>query len=449
MILYFIQSTTALLLLIGIYHAFLKKITLFKFNRFYLLTALLCSLAIPSLAVEFSTNTSQLIEPYQELSSFGSSIDYSTDNILILGKQKATPLQRFTYSFLLFSYLIISCFFLIRFILNLYFLLALSQKGGPQLGRMQSILISQKSNPFSFFRFLFIHKDELENVKQNESILLHEEAHSIQKHSIDILVIEVTQCIFWFNPVLWLYRKAIKENHEFLADNYATAQHSNHQQYLVDLLQFVKVKTQNPLSSSFSYLKIKNRIKMIHKKQPTFIQKTTQVSFSFVLACSILLVCSFKPVLLENQYKSLELNLGSVTPSILPIDEDKITAMRSSFGMRTNPISKTKQMHNGIDISAPEGTTIIATADGTIQKAIYSSGYGNHIKIIHDHTYQTMYAHLKTIHVEEGQKVKTGDVIGVIGNTGKSLGRHLHYEVIKDNKKVNPADYFQFEIQKE
>lgn len=100
-------------------------------------------------------------------------------------------------------------------------------------------------------------------------------------------------------------------------------------------------------------------------------------------------------------------------------------------------------MHTGMDFTAPTGTHIFATGDGVIESVTASKrGYGNHIVIKHRFGYKTRYAHMSRFNVKEGQFVKRGDIIGFVGNTGSSTGPHLHYEVEKDNKKVNPYNYY-------
>ena len=100
-------------------------------------------------------------------------------------------------------------------------------------------------------------------------------------------------------------------------------------------------------------------------------------------------------------------------------------------------------MHTGIDFAAKRGTPIYATGDGVISKVKRSlGGYGNELEISHGFGYVTKYAHLQNFNVEHGQKVKRGDVIGYVGNTGRSTAPHLHYEVIYKGKKVNPVYYF-------
>jgi murein DD-endopeptidase MepM/ murein hydrolase activator NlpD len=108
-----------------------------------------------------------------------------------------------------------------------------------------------------------------------------------------------------------------------------------------------------------------------------------------------------------------------------------------------HPIYKVRKMHWGMDFSAPTGTEIFATGDGTVTKVNKGRrGYGKHVIIDHGYGYQTLYAHMSEIDVRRGQKVKRGDVIGLVGNTGISSAPHLHYEVIKDGKKINPANFY-------
>jgi len=113
--------------------------------------------------------------------------------------------------------------------------------------------------------------------------------------------------------------------------------------------------------------------------------------------------------------------------------------LSSSFGMRKHPIDGFNKMHRGTDFAAPSGTPIMASGDGTITRARWCGGGGNCIKIKHNSTYQTIYAHMKNFArgIREGLRVKQGQIIGYVGSTGKSTGPHLHYEVIENGKKIN------------
>ncbi len=130
-------------------------------------------------------------------------------------------------------------------------------------------------------------------------------------------------------------------------------------------------------------------------------------------------------------------------PAIQPLSIKDLTRFGSAFGMRMHPILQVNKMHEGIDLTAPRGTPVYATADGTIGFASFTTGgYGNKIIIDHGYGYQTLYGHLFKMNVAPGDKVKRGDVIGTVGSTGLSTTPHLHYEVIVNNRKVNPIHYY-------
>ena len=131
-------------------------------------------------------------------------------------------------------------------------------------------------------------------------------------------------------------------------------------------------------------------------------------------------------------------------PAIQPVANKDLKRMASGYGYRIHPIYKTRKFHWGMDFSSPRGTPVYATGNGTIEKVKRSRrGYGNQVKINHGFGYKTFYAHLEKYTVRKNQKVKRGDLIGYVGTSGISTAPHLHYEVIKGNKKLNPV-YFYF-----
>lgn len=127
-------------------------------------------------------------------------------------------------------------------------------------------------------------------------------------------------------------------------------------------------------------------------------------------------------------------------PAIRPIKN--MYNVTSGFGRRFHPILKILRMHTGIDIAAPRGTPVYATADGVVSREAAGSGYGITVILNHGYSYKTVYAHLSKRAVRPGQKVKRGEIIGYVGNTGLSMGSHLHYEVLKGGVPVNPVHYF-------
>ncbi len=129
-------------------------------------------------------------------------------------------------------------------------------------------------------------------------------------------------------------------------------------------------------------------------------------------------------------------------PSIQPVSNRDLTRIASGFGLRMHPIYKIIKMHKGMDFTAPIGTEIYATGDGIVEKVGWAGGYGRTIMINHGFGYKTRYAHCSKYNCRKGQKVKRGDLIGFVGNTGQSSGPHLHYEVFKNNRQINPVNFF-------
>lgn len=135
--------------------------------------------------------------------------------------------------------------------------------------------------------------------------------------------------------------------------------------------------------------------------------------------------------------------LLAAIPAIQPVKNEDLKQMASGFGYRSDPFTKIRKFHYGMDFTARTGTPIYATGDGVVYKADASlSGYGNHIEINHGYGYKTLYAHLSEYNCRPGQRVKRGDIIGYVGSTGRSQAPHLHYEVFKNGERVNPLNFY-------
>lgn len=125
-------------------------------------------------------------------------------------------------------------------------------------------------------------------------------------------------------------------------------------------------------------------------------------------------------------------------PSRMPLGNARLT---SGYGMRNHPVLRKRKRHKGVDLAAPTGTPVYATADGVVGRADWFSSYGLYISIDHGADLETRYAHMSKLAVAAGDTVKKGDVIGYVGSTGRSTGPHLHYEVRVDGVAVNPIPY--------
>ncbi len=137
-------------------------------------------------------------------------------------------------------------------------------------------------------------------------------------------------------------------------------------------------------------------------------------------------------------------------PSIQPIRNKDLTKRIGGYGWRIDPIYRTRRMHTGMDFTAERGTEVYATADGVVEDIEKKRwGYGKSIIINHGYGYKTRYAHLKDFKVRKGQKISRGELIGLVGSTGKSTGPHLHYEVVVNGEKVNPIGYYHSDLSAE
>jgi len=144
-------------------------------------------------------------------------------------------------------------------------------------------------------------------------------------------------------------------------------------------------------------------------------------------------------ILLAKEKESM---LRSI-PAIIPISSKDLTRIASGYGLRIHPYYKISKFHAGMDFTAPLGSEIYASGDGTIESVLSSKrGMGNYIIISHGFGYSSVYAHLESFNVKSGQKVRRGDIIGFVGNTGMSVAPHLHYEIKLNGKNVDPVNYF-------
>jgi len=191
----------------------------------------------------------------------------------------------------------------------------------------------------------------------------------------------------------------------------------------------------------------------LEKRNPWFDLKTRYDSIAPNETMKLLMNVDLKTrkllIKLNEERKSLDTLLKSAErksdmlasiPAIRPIKN--MYNVTSGFGLRYHPILKILKWHTGVDITAPRGTPVYATADGIVSFKQAQSGYGTNVIINHGYSYETLYAHLSKRVVKPGQKVKRGQLVGYVGNTGLSVGPHLHYEVWKNGNPVNPVHYF-------
>ena len=273
---YLIKSTICMALFWGFYHIMLKKESTFAFNRFYLLGSLLLSLIIPKLS--FFSKTIDKTLPL---------IPFEYDTELIIPKDNQTD-----YTLIIWGvYGLITAFFLFKYGKGLQEMIQrIRLNEVVKYNHLSSVvLIPEPIQPQTFFGYIFLNKQDYLNQTIDDSIFNHEMAHAKQLHSIDVVLVELIRAIFWCNPLIILYARAIRENHEFLADQSAL----NHVDYIPDyqnllLNSLQQQQLNNPFSSSINYSLTKNRFIMMTRKTPL---KTAFLKSGS--ACALLLASMF------------------------------------------------------------------------------------------------------------------------------------------------------------
>lgn len=292
---------------IGFYHFVLQNAKIFRFNRFYLLATLVLSFSIPFMELgipEYSTLQLEEFIPQNQQNSIVSEV--ATSKILpvpisenIASTPTFSPENNFSQNWnwtkiLKLSGLLISLILFLRFSINLWKINRLIvQNERIKKKGFTLVKISENVSPFSFFRYLFVSKQAVENEKIQAEIFHHEFAHIRQKHTWDVIFIEFLLIFFWFNPFLYLYRKSIRINHEFLADEEVLNHRFDSTAYRHLLIEKSSLKSQTSLSSSFNYLVTKKRLIML-TKQTSQTKSWILKIFSIPLLISVMLLFSQK-----------------------------------------------------------------------------------------------------------------------------------------------------------
>ncbi len=316
---YLIYSIGSLGICWFIYTLMLKNEKSFRFNRFYLLGSIVVCLLAPILNFELTVNREAFIIPEIFTPIENSEIITNPEtNSTAVSQPNKQSISEFLPQILLAIYLLVSLVFFIRFFKNLIKITGLiKKKTAVKAGELWLIPIAEKGNPFSFFNFVFINRREVENKNFSNSILKHEAAHSRQYHSADILMLELISCFFWYNPFIWLYRKAILINHEFLADEAVIEAGIDLENYSNQLIQAGNKSQHVQLISGFNYVQTKKRLLMLHAdRSPKLIRAIKKFSVFTSLAL-IFVLCSFsihKVESLSQEFNKIE---NSTSPAQL------------------------------------------------------------------------------------------------------------------------------------
>ncbi|MBS2100343.1 M23/M56 family metallopeptidase [Carboxylicivirga linearis] len=574
-----------------IYQALLRKESFFQMNRFYLLVSLLFSYLFPFVKLNIYTETNSQLPIISNIQSSINQFSFS-EEILLNEVHSTQPVNLVNYvgSVLLIG---VSAVLLFRFFKHLFQIIKTIIVNDKIKQIKYTLVLLKQHNTFSFFRYIFISQNHLESTN-GDVILNHERSHIKNKHTFDRLFIELMTILFWMNPFIYLYRKALEEVHEFQADNDAISTNESISNYFRLVLQHSAGEAYTPLMSPFSYKLIKKRITMSNHKSKSI--KKFLFIFPVALALSVVLISNTNslsqdkiatdipesltwptsqeeasmlftkikgddansilsdnvfPILINSKGQLLlkgdKADMNEVRPAVMsflynsgltaqnlnnnhfsnnsfvylqrdistpdedanallnevnnaysdlrneiatsafnkslnncnsrereaimnftpnriyiaqpknmlsskkdtkqtsfisPIKNGDSYTITSDYGMRIHPISKVKKLHKGTDFKAELNTPVIAIADGTVREIQNNfqqgKGYGKYIIIDHSNGYSSLYAQLNDYKIKEGDRVKQGDVIGLVGSSGMSTGPHLHLEVKKDGENIDP-----------
>lgn len=306
MITYILKSSLSLLLLFGLYWFLLRKEKLFVFNRYFLIFSILFSLVIPliSIPVNVRINESQS-NVITTLNSNLTAFRPERNGVTVIADQpfnkdvsdvEAIPTRTKLIQILIILYFTGIIIMLFRFLLNIFYISRQKRLSEVITYSEQKLaLVDHQITPFSFLNTIFVSKHDYLNNKIAKDILAHEIEHIRQSHSFDIIFLELIQIIYWFNPILILYNRAIRVNHEYLADNGVIRESPDIKSYANTLLSFISCRSKIPLTSGFNPSFYKRRLVMMAKNKSKNISNRIRITSTLSLAAAIFFILSCKP----------------------------------------------------------------------------------------------------------------------------------------------------------
>jgi murein DD-endopeptidase MepM/ murein hydrolase activator NlpD len=407
---YLLKSSACLGLFYVVYLALFRNTDRFQLNRVYLLAGLILSFVLPLIVLPVTPIDVDIVPTFlSESNAPAQPVEHIQNNVTGFD---VTSIVQFVYISGLMISMIIS-------ISTVFRMLRLYRSSEKFRHRGRTIAISPNRQSFSFFGFVFVG-----SIDEGEMIVGHELVHVRQYHWIDLVVAEIAAAVLWFNPLIYFYRKSIAIQHEYIADRTVVSKVPV-KDYLNCIVQQLELNLRSAFISSFNTQSIKQRIIMM-----TNTRSYSPLRYGIVFPVIVLMMMAFADRERQNgEFRS-------------PVDVSKLRKEPGpGFGARLNPATNKEQVHTGVDLITAAGNAVYATADGVVTKTSNTGNRGNFILITHDSKLASSYSHLEKINVKEGETVHQGQLIGLVGSSGLSTGPHLHFEVLKDGKAVDPVPY--------
>ncbi len=291
MLSYFIYTIISLGCTYTVYILLLRNQKTFQFNRFFLICSILLCLAAPFLEIELFNSVPSLSEIPAKVYTESVEVSQESKNESYETVEMASETQKSPFYYL---YLSISCFLMFRFLRNLIKIHRLTRANYLRFGKLKLIKSSDSDVVSSFFNYVFINKNHVLTNEEYESVMRHEAVHSQQLHTIDIIISELLICVLWFNPFVWLYRKAILQNHEYIADDISVLSGISIEDYSSVIINLGHKEYRVPLTSGFNFIQIKNRINMLHQSKSSVLKRSLKIFLVILLTTGIFVFSSYK-----------------------------------------------------------------------------------------------------------------------------------------------------------
>jgi N-acetylmuramoyl-L-alanine amidase len=250
------------------------------------------------LAPILEVSTFEAVPSLTEISLQPSEVNHISEEIIegvtVLGVQKT----EFTlYSIIWYTYLVVTFCFFFRFIRNLLRIIKLTRQHHSRIGNFKCVETKDHKNASSFFNYLFINSESLNDEHYAKSVIQHELVHSNEWHTLDVIFMELLLCLFWFNPFMWLYKQAIIQNHEFIADSQTVESGIDLEDYSQTIIKSGHKEYRVPLTSGFNFIQIKNRIIMLHQSKSSLLKRTLKITSVILLfTCIFVFSCTYKDI---------------------------------------------------------------------------------------------------------------------------------------------------------
>ncbi|WP_298898760.1 N-acetylmuramoyl-L-alanine amidase [uncultured Psychroserpens sp.] len=274
-----------------VYHFVLKQQKTFQFNRAYLIITLILCLIAPLMEIEILDTVPSITELSIQPSENNGIFHQAMNGVTVSEIKKP---DHTIYDMIWYVYLAISLCFVFRFVKNLIGIIKLTKQDYIRYANLKLIEGSESKNASSFFNYLFINSESLEEGHYSSSMIQHEVVHCNHWHSLDVLFIELVLCVLWFNPFVWLYKKAIIQNHEFIADHLTVKSGIDINMYSQLIIGSNPTEYRVPFTSGFNFIQIKNRIIMLHRSKSSVFKRTLKVTIALLLFSGIFMLSSFK-----------------------------------------------------------------------------------------------------------------------------------------------------------